>query len=259
MKLDGKIAVVTGAGRGIGRVIALTLANEGAKVVVNYHRAQQGAMQLVEDIHKLGRQAICVQADVSKSHDVDLMLSQTLDSFGTLDILVNNSGTWITAPFLQQTEESWDLSLDTNLKGAFLCSLGAARVMVEKGAGKIVNISSVHDILTVPGFSCAYAASKGGLVMLTKAMALELAPHHINVNAVSPGTIPVEKHIENPDYEPKQWGEMIPWGKVGLPEDIANAVLFLVSEDAGYITGQVLYVDGGLTARLAFQSYLRTH
>lgn len=258
MRLDGKVAIVTGAGRGIGRGIALALAREGAKLAVNYRRSQQMAQQLAEEICQLGGEAFAVKADISKSSEVDRLTAETVDRFGGLNILVNNAATWVVAPFLEQTEESWDLTLDTNLKGAFLCSRAAAKVMIGEGGGKIVHISSVHDVLTIPGFSCAYAASKGGLVMLTKAMALELAPYHINVNAVSPGATEVERHHRDPSYDREKWGDKIPWGRVGFPQDIANAILFLVSEDAEYVTGQVLYVDGGMTAQLPFETHVGT-
>ena len=247
MRLAGKAALVTGAGRGIGRGIALELSREGARVAVNYLSSERMAHELVALIRESGQEAFAIQADVSKSSDVNHMVNETVERFGGLDILVNNSGITILKPFLEDTEEVWDKTIDTNLKGPFLCSLAAAKIMVQRGGGKIVNISSVNGYTTIPGLT-HYAASKGGLNMLTKAMALDLAPYKINVNCIGPGTIEVEKYFNDPQYDRQRWGDGAPWGRVGFPADIGKAVVFLASDDADYITGQVLYVDGGITA-----------
>lgn len=248
MRLAGKVGIVTGAARGIGRGIALELSREGARIAVNYCSSEQMAHELVEQIHELGQEAFAIKADVSKSVEVNHMVSETVERFGGLDILVNNAAITIVKPFLEDTEEIWDRIIDINLKGAFLCSLAAAKVMVKRGRGKIVNISSVHGCATIPGVT-HYAASKGGMNMLTKAMALDLAPYRINVNCIGPGCIEVEKMFDDPAYDREAWKDGAPWGRVGFPADIAKAVVFLASDDADYITGQVLYVDGGITAR----------
>ena len=247
MKLAGKVAIVTGAGRGIGRGIALELSRAGARVVINYFGSEQMAQELVAQIREAGQEAIAIRADVAKSVDVNHMVAETVRQFGSLDILVNNTGITILKPFLEDTEEIWDRTIDTNLKGAFLCSLAAAKIMAEKNAGKIINISSVNGHATIPGLT-HYAASKGGIHMLTKAMALDLAPYQINVNCIGPGTIEVEKYFNDPNYDAEIWGQGIPWGRVGYPEEIGKAVVFLASDDADYITGQVFYIDGGITA-----------
>jgi glucose 1-dehydrogenase/3-oxoacyl-[acyl-carrier protein] reductase len=247
MRLAGKVAIVTGAGRGIGRGVALELSKEGARVVVNYLKSESMAHGLVEQIRQSGQEALAVRADVSVSSDVAHMVDETVERFGGLDILVNNTGITIVRPFLEDTEDIWDITLDTNLKGPFLCSLAAAKVMAGRGGGKIVNISSVNGYSTCPGLT-HYAASKGGLNMLTKAMALDLAPYKINVNCIGPGTIEVEKTFNDPQYDRERWGHYAPWGRVGFPVDIAKVVVFLASDDADYITGQILYVDGGITA-----------
>jgi NAD(P)-dependent dehydrogenase (short-subunit alcohol dehydrogenase family) len=247
MRLAGRVAIVTGAGRGIGRGIALELSREGARVAVNYFSSERMARELVEQIREAGQDAFAIQADVSKSVQVNHMVSETVERFGGLDILVNNTGITILKPFLEDTEEIWDRTIDTNLKGVFLCSLAAAKVMAKRGGGKIVNISSVHGHTTLPGLT-HYAASKGGINMMTKAMALDLAPYKINVNCIGPGTIEVEKYFNDPKYDREKWGRGAPWGSVGFPADIGKTVVFLASDEANYITGQVLYVDGGITA-----------
>jgi NAD(P)-dependent dehydrogenase (short-subunit alcohol dehydrogenase family) len=252
MGLAGKVAIVTGAGRGIGRGIALELSKEGARVAVNYFSSEQMAHGLVDQIRESGREAFAIQADVSKFTEVNHMVSETVERFGGLDILVNNTGITILKPFLEDTEEIWDKTIDTNLKGPFLCSLAAAKIMVKRGGGKIVNISSVHGHTTLPGLT-HYAASKGGINMLTRAMALDLAPYKINVNCIGPGTIEVEKYFNDPKYDREKWGQGAPWGRVGLPADIGKAVVFLASDDADYITGQVFYIDGGITAHTGWR------
>ncbi len=250
MKLKDKIAIVTGAGKGIGRGIALRLAEEGAHVVLNYAHSAAGAEEMAGKIRALGRQAFTFQADVSKADQVRAMVARTVETFGRVDILVNNAGIDPHVPFLEMTEEQWDWIIDTNLKGNFLCSQAAAREMVKTGGGKIIIISSIHSILTYQHIT-AYATTKGGLNAMTRQLALELAPYHINVNGVAPGAVHVDKFYSVvPNYDPHMFDHEIPLGFIGYPEDVGAAVAFLASDDARYVTGQVLFVDGGTSARM---------
>ena len=241
---------MTGAGRGIGSGIALRLAQEGADVVVNYAHSADGAFAVAEQIKDLGRRAIAIQADVSKADQVQAMVDKTVDTFGRLDILVNNAGIDPHAPFLEMTEEQWDWVIDTNLKGNFLCSQAAAREMAKSGGGRIVIISSIHSVQTYMHIT-AYATSKGGLNAMTRQLALELAPYGIKVNCIAPGAVHVEKFYGVvPDYDPHMFDHEIPLGFMGYPEDIGAAAAFFSSEEARYITGQVLFVDGGTSCRM---------
>jgi NAD(P)-dependent dehydrogenase (short-subunit alcohol dehydrogenase family) len=250
MRLKERTAIVTGAGRGIGSGIALCLAQEGADVVVNYAHSADGAVAVVEQIKALGRRAITIQADVSKADQVQAMVAKTVDTFGRVDILVNNAGIDPHAPFLEMTEEQWDWVVDTNLKGSFLCSQAAAREMVKTGGGKIIVVSSIHSIQSYMHIT-AYAASKGGLNSLTRQLALELAPYAINVNCIAPGAIHVDKFYEvMPTYSPDMFDHEIPLGFIGQAEDIGAVAAFLASDDARFITGQVLFVDGGTSCRM---------
>jgi glucose 1-dehydrogenase/3-oxoacyl-[acyl-carrier protein] reductase len=250
MGLKDRTAIVTGAGRGIGSGIALRLAQEGADVVVNYAHSADGAVAVAEQIKALGRRAIPIQADVSKADQVRAMVAKTVDTFGRVDILVNNAGIDPHAPFLEMTEEQWDWIIDTNLKGNFLCSQAAAREMVKSGGGKIVIISSIHSIQTYMHIT-AYATSKGGLNAMTRQLALELAPYQINVNCIAPGAVHVDKFYGVvPEYSPSMFDHEIPLGFIGYPQDIGAVAAFLSSDDARYITGQVLFVDGGTSCRM---------
>ncbi len=252
MRLKDKIAIVTGAGQGIGKGIALGLAREGAHVVVNYPSAPfaEKAEAVAAEIRALSRQSITVQADVSKGAEVRALVDKTVATFGRLDIQVNNAGVDPHVPFLDMTEEQWDFIIDVNLKGNFLCAQAAARAMLQTGGGKIIIISSIHSLQTYQRIT-AYAAAKGGLNAMTRQLALELGPHHINVNCIAPGPIHVEKfYAISPDYDPHMYDHEIPVGTIGYPADIANAVIFFASDESGFVTGQVLLVDGGLSARL---------
>ena len=250
MRLGDKVAIVTGASRGIGAGIALRLAQEGAHVVVNFAHSAAAAEEVAGQVRALGREAITVQADVSQADQVQAMVDRAVATFGRVDILVNNAGVDPHAPFLEMTEEQWDWVIDTNLKGNFLCSQAAAREMARTGGGKIVIISSVHSMTTYVHIT-AYAATKGGLNAMARQLALELAPYHINVNAIAPGAVHVEKLARTvPGYTPHMFDHEIPVGSIGYPADIGAAVAFLASDDARYITGHVLVVDGGTTARL---------
>jgi NAD(P)-dependent dehydrogenase (short-subunit alcohol dehydrogenase family) len=251
-RLQNKIALVTGAGRGIGRDIALRLAEEGADVVVNYASSQAGAEEIATQIQAMGRRAITAQANVARREAVEAMFDRLMEAFGRIDILVNNSGVDPIIPFLDMTDEQWDRVIDTNLKGTFMCSQVAARQMVKAGSsGRIIIIGSMHSMATFPGM-LAYASTKGGLNAMTRAMALDLAPHRITVNCVIPGAIHVEKAYEViPDYDPHMMDNQIALGRIGQGTDIAAAVVFMASSDADYITGATLTVDGGVMSRMA--------
>jgi len=248
MKLEGQVAIVTGAGQGIGRAIALTLAREGATVVVNDIDLEK-AEKVAEEIKSQGGQALPVQADVSVGDEVNNLVEKTLDSYKRVDILVNNAGVAKMTRFLELTEAEWDRTMNINIKGQFLCSKAVIAHMIKQKRGKIVNIASLAAHIGAPGLA-AYGASKGGVVQLTKALAVELGKYNIMVNAVSPGltmTDLIKSAVKDrPDFI--EGIDRIPLRRAAEPEDIANAVLFLASSESDYITGQVIIVDGGLMA-----------
>ena len=247
MRLKDKVALITGAGTGIGYGLALGLAKEGAKIVANYRSSKGGAEEVAARIKEVGGDAVAVQADVSRIEEVNRLVERTVEVFGRIDILVNNAGIALWKPFFEITEDIWDRTIDTNLKGTFLCSQRAAKEMVKTGGGKIINITSSGGYAALE-YLAPYCASKGGITLLTREMAMELAPYKINVNAVGPGSIEVERNLrDDPDYN-ETHKKLIPIGRVGKPEDLVGAVVFLSSEDSDYITGQVLYVDGGMLA-----------
>jgi len=236
---------VTGAGRGIGKTIALELARAGCRVAINYFVEPERAEETVREISALGVDAVAVEGDVGRRDAVARMTDRVVERFGRLDVLVNNAGTQTWTPFLDVTDEEWDLVIRTNLKGCFLCMQAAANHMKTRGGGVIVNIGSGSNKVPFPGL-VAYTASRGGIEMLTKVAAVELAPHRIRVNCVAPGAIEVERtRLEMEDYA-GTFGRLTPLGRVGTPDDVASAVVFLASRQASYITGQTLTVDGGL-------------
>ena len=248
MRLEGQVAIVTGAGQGIGRAVALTLAREGATVVVNDIDLEK-AEKVAEEVSAQGGQALPVQADVSVGDEVNNLVEKTLDSYKRVDILVNNAGVAKMTRFLELTEAEWDRTMNINIKGQFLCSKAVIAQMIKQKRGKIVNIASLAAHIGAPGLA-AYGASKGGVVQLTKALAVELGKYNIMVNAVSPGltlTDLIKSAVKDrPDFI--EGIDRIPLRRAAEPEDIANAVLFLASSESDYITGQVIIVDGGLMA-----------
>ena len=250
--LSNKVAVVTGASRGIGKSIALALAENGCNVIVNYFNNKDKAEEVVETIERMGSRALAVKCDVSKRDEVDAMFKTAIDQFGEVDILVNNAGIGYDIPLLEITDEIWDRHMAVNLKGVFLCTQTAAKYMAEKKCGKIVNISSNSGFGVALIGETSYAVSKAGVIQLTKSSAFELGKYNINVNCVAPGAIETDMlredaRIRNEDYEMliNSRREASSLGKIGRPEDIANAVLFFVGDRSNYITGKTLLVDGG--------------
>lgn len=244
-RLEGKTAIVTGGSRGIGEAIALRLANEGADVAICAKSSTEAAEAVAEKIRALGKQAIVQQTDVSQSESVDALIKTTLDAWGKIDILINNAGITRDNLLMRMKQDEWDAVLDVNLKGTYHCTKAVTRSMMKSRSGRIINISSVVGLMGNAG-QINYAASKAGLIGLTKSVAKELASRNITANAVAPGFIPTEMTAELNDDMREKLIAQIPLGKLGNPEDVAAAVAFLASDDAAYITGQVIVVDGGM-------------
>ena len=237
--------MVTGSSKGVGKGIALELARCGCGVAVNYHSDAAGAAATVGEIVAMGRHAYAIQANVGLAAEVDRMFAEVLARFPRLDILVNNAGVQTWKPLLDLEEAEWDRTIQTNLKGCFLCTQRAGRRMKEHGSGRIVNIGSGCNKIPFPNL-VDYTASKGGIEMFTKVSALELARYKITVNCVAPGAIEIERtRQETGDYS-GTWAKLTPLGRVGQPADIARTVAFLASEAADFVTGQTIWVDGGL-------------
>ena len=245
MKLEGKKALVTGASRGIGRAIALALAAEGADVVVNYAGSEAAAKAVAAEIEAMGRKALVLQADISSNEAATAMLDAAVKEFGRIDILVNNAGITRDGLLMRMKEEDWDAVLATNLKGVFNCTKAAVKYMMKQKAGRIVSISSVVGLMGNAG-QANYAAAKAGVLGFTKAVAKEVAARGITVNAIAPGFIQTDMTAVLSEKVVEGMLNTIPLHKLGDPEDIAKAVVFLVSDDAKYITGQTLHVDGGM-------------
>jgi 3-oxoacyl-[acyl-carrier protein] reductase len=243
--LADRVAVVTGGSRGIGRAIALELASRGASVIVNYNSNGKAAEDVVMEIVKAGGKAAALPGDVAKVDDANNLIKGAIEKFGRLDILVNNAGITRDMLIMMMSEESWDAVIDTNLKGTFNCSKAAVRHMMKARTGRIVNITSVSGQIGNPG-QTNYSASKAGQIGFTKALAREVASRNITVNAIAAGYVETEIWAGVPEEARATLVNMIPLRRKGAPEDIAKAVAFLVSDDASYITGQVLAVDGGM-------------
>lgn len=247
MKLSGKVAVITGAGGGIGRAIAFGFAKQGAAVVIAEVDPVTGSAAACE-IERAGGRAMFVPTDVACLSEVTRMVETVVTEFGKIDVLVNNAGIHISQSFLDVTEETFDRTMNTNLRGAFFCAQAVARHMIAARSGKIIHMSSVSAEIADEG-SSHYCVSKGGLQMLTRAMALELARYNVHVNAIAPGTI---KTALGDWYEKPEatvyLKQRVPWGRFGSPEDVVGAAVFLASDDSNYVTGASLVVDGGLLA-----------
>jgi len=261
LRLKDQIAIVTGSSSGIGKACAIHLASLGAKVVVNYSSNVGEGQKTVDEIEKIGGTAILVKADVSHEEEVKAMFNKTINEFGRLDILVSNAGLQQDAGFLDMTLAEWQKVIDVNLTGQFLCCREAARQFVaqEKDAstepdhselsiGKIILMSSVHDIIPWAGH-VNYAASKGGVMMFMKSISQELAPHKIRVNSVSPGAIKttINKEVWSDPEKYKSLLQLIPYKRIGTPQDVAKAVAWLSSDESDYVNGETLYIDGGMT------------
>ena len=245
MLLDGKVALVTGASRGIGRAIALKLAAEGAKVAINYAGNTAKAEEVKAEIEKNGGQAILVQADVADSAAVEAMVNATVEAFGQIDILVNNAGITRDGLMMRMKDEDFDAVINTNLKGVFYCTKLVSKLMMKKRSGRIINMASVVGLMGNAG-QTNYAAAKAGVIGFSKSAAKELAARGITVNMVAPGFIDTDMTASMTDKAKEMTLTGIPLNRMGTPEDVANAVAFLVSDNASYITGQVINVDGGM-------------
>lgn len=245
MSLKGKTALVTGGSRGIGRSIALALAKEGANVVINYTSNEESAAKVVQEIESFDVKAMAVKANISKAEDVKEMMDKIEESFDGIDILVNNAGITKDNLFVRMKEEDWDQVMDVNLKGIFLCTKAVVRKMIKQKYGRIINMSSVVGVAGNPG-QANYCASKAGVIGFTKSLAKEIASKDITVNAIAPGFIETDMTKVLPESVRESMIEAIPMKKYGKPEDIANLVVFLSSDNSSYITGQVIHVDGGM-------------
>ena len=249
-------ALVTGANSGIGKAVAIALAQAGADVVVNFNSQPEAAQEVVQEIRGFGRESFAAKADVSKEEQVQSMFGRMKDEFGTIDILVNNAGLQKDAPFEEMTLADWQLVLDVNLTGQFLCAREAIKEFKRRGvvsevsaaAGKIVSMSSVHELIPWAGH-VNYATSKGGVRMMTRSIAQEVAPYRIRVNSIAPGAIqtPINKNAWETPEAREELMKLIPYGRIGQPEDIGRAAVWLASDESDYVQGITLFVDGGMT------------
>jgi len=254
--LKGQKALITGASSGIGEAAARNLAQAGAAVVINYHSQQEAAEKIVSDIRSQGGEAIAIGANVAKEDEVLAMFSQMYQHFGTIDILVNNAGLQKDSAFVDMTLDHWNLVIGVNLTGQFLCAREAAKEFLRRGvkpdvscaAGKIICMSSVHQVIPWAGH-VNYATSKGGIDMMMKSIAQELAPHNIRVNSIAPGAIetPINTSAWSTPEAKAKLLQLIPSGRVGMPDDIGKAIVWLASDDSDYVTGTTMFVDGGMT------------
>ena len=252
MRLQNKVALITGANSGIGKGIAQRFAAEGAHVAVNYLPGGTRDADAQAVVAALPTEGIAVGGDVSKREDVEKMMAAIVAKFGRIDIAVNNAGIEFNKPFVDVTDDDWNKVLTVNLFGAFLVHQAAARQMILQGpGGKLINISSVHEDIPFPGYT-AYCASKGGMRMMMRNLAMELAPNKINVNNIAPGAIatPINQKVLDDPQASKNAISEIPWGRFGKPEEVASVAVFLASDESEYVTGSTYYVDGGLTQQV---------
>lgn len=244
MKLKDKVALITGSSRGIGKAIALKFAKEGAKIIINYHDSEAKAIQVVDEIKKIGSDAIAIKCDVSQENEVKNMVEKSIKKFGKIDILVNNAGIVYDIPLFEKTLEQWKNTINTNLIGTYLCSKYAAANMQKNNSGVIVNISSTNGINTYSPYSADYDASKAGIISLTKNLAMELAPN-IRVNSIAPGWVNTDMNKDLPKKFIKDEKEKTFLKRFAEPQEIASVALFLVTENSSFINGSVIVVDGG--------------
>lgn len=253
MRLKNKVALITGASTGIGKAIAERFAVEGAHIVVNYRPGSPSDETAANaEAAAFGADSVATVGDVSSREDVERVIADTVRRFGRIDIAINNAGIEINKPFLEATDDEWNKVIGVNLFGSYLVSQAAARQMVKQGdGGKLIYISSVHEDIPFPGYT-AYCASKGGVRMMMRNLAMELAPYKINVNNIAPGAIatPINQGVLDDPVAMKNALSEIPWGRFGKPEEVASVATFLASSEADYVTGSTYYVDGGLTQQV---------
>jgi len=245
MLLDGRVAIVTGASRGIGKAVAIALAKVGAKVVINYAGNAEAAEEVLKTITANGGQAITVQADVANAEAVDALIRQTVETYGKIDILVNNAGITRDALLVRMKDEDWDAVMNTNLKGVFYCTKAVTKLMIKQRSGKIINMASVVGLMGNAS-QANYAAAKAGVIGFTKAMAKELASRGITVNAIAPGFIATDMTHSLSDQVKGDLAARVPLNRLGTAEDVAAVAVFLATDSANYMTGQTLNVDGGM-------------
>lgn len=245
MNLKGKTALVTGGSRGIGKSIALTLADQGVNIIINYTSNEEKARKVVKEIEKLNVKALALKANISNNEEIKEMMRKIDEKFDRIDILVNNAGITRDNLLMRMKEEDWNNVMDVNLKGTFLCTKAVIRKMIKQKHGRIINLASVVGVVGNPG-QANYCASKAGIIGFTKSLAKEIAEKNITVNAIAPGFIDTDMTKVLPENVKESMIELIPMKKYGKPEDIANLIVFLSSDNSSYITGQVIHVDGGM-------------